>query len=98
MLRRVNAQARQMDEVMERLGIDLLAAVRRGRGALFAEARLNCIHCSSALQCRLWLDASSVLREAPVFCPNANFFRQFGTGGRQPPLAEEKKHPRITLT
>ncbi len=75
--RRVNAGAQLMDEVMERLGVDPVAAIRNTRGADFTQARSNCIDCMHARQCRRWLDASIILRAPPIFCANNRFFLTF---------------------
>lgn len=77
-LRRVDAQARRLDDVMERLGIDPATAVRLESGTAFAEARRACIDCPQDRKCAAWLDASIILEAPPVFCPNAGFFAACG--------------------
>jgi len=59
-----------MDEMMERQGVDLVAAVRAGEG--FVKARANCRDCKDEGACRAWfLERSG---EPAEFCPNGAFF------------------------
>jgi hypothetical protein len=59
-----------MDEMMERGGVDLIAAVRAGDA--FVGARANCRDCTREPVCRAWfLEASGGPAD---FCPNRDFF------------------------
>jgi hypothetical protein len=59
-----------MDEMMERQGVELIAAVRAGEG--FVKARANCRDCKDEGACRDWfLEGSG---EPAEFCPNTEFF------------------------
>jgi len=70
-----------MDEMMERLGVDVLTAVRADNGQGFVQARARCRDCLHESECRLWLDSSPILPLPPAFCPNAKFFRSCGLLG-----------------
>lgn len=59
-----------MDEMMEKQGVDILAAV--GAGDAFVQARANCRACACESACRDWfLEEPGGLAE---FCPNLDFF------------------------
>lgn len=60
---------------MERVGVDVLAAVRADNGQAFFDARAKCRVCRHESDCRNWLELSETLQLPPYFCPNANFFR-----------------------
>lgn len=64
-----------MNEMMDRLGVDAVAAARHQRGTAFAEARMACIVCRSAGECRRWLDSEPGAPEPSDFCANMAFFR-----------------------
>lgn len=70
-----------MDEMIERLGVDVLTAVRKDNGQAFVRARTRCRYCLHESECRQWLDSSPILPLPPDFCPNANFFRSCGLLG-----------------
>jgi Family of unknown function (DUF6455) len=73
---RVLAQAKVMDAMMEKVGVNPLIAIRRDAGASWSEARMRCIDCVSAGECREWLDAAvcDQPHDAPQFCPNRGFY------------------------
>jgi hypothetical protein len=75
--RRVVSRASRLDEMMGRLGVDKLAAIRKERGSNFKIAVERCINCRYGPQCGRWLDASIVLSEPPPFCANAHFLEEF---------------------
>jgi hypothetical protein len=81
MFNQVRRRQDLMDEMMERLGVDVLTAVRKGNGQGFVGARTRCRGCLHESECRLWLDSSPKLPIPPDFCPNANFFRWCGLLG-----------------
>lgn len=60
-----------MDEMIEKQGVDLIAAIRAGDG--FVQARARCRDCSHEGDCRDWFleDAGAPAQ----FCPNLEFFR-----------------------
>jgi hypothetical protein len=65
-----------MDEMMEKQGVDLVAAVRTGDG--FVRARDNCRKCQSEGACRDWfLETADTHAD---FCPNADFFAALKRG------------------
>jgi len=74
MLNHVLSQAKLMDEMMSRLGVDPAVAVRVDQGAAFYEARTRCIDCSSVESCRCWLASLEAPPQPPNFCPNEAFF------------------------
>ena len=80
--RRACDQAHHMDAVMSRLGIDAAEAIRKTRGAAFAEARGRCFSCLSSRQCSEWLSSIPASSGAPPTCPNADFFRAYSPGKR----------------
>lgn len=62
-----------MDEMMEKRGVDVLAALRVDGGLAFVEARAKCRYCLHEGVCRSWL-AGDGQQGAGDFCPNAAFF------------------------
>ncbi len=75
MCRHVERQAQLMGELMERLGVDPVAAARHQHGASFAQARTKCILCPSSRKCRQWLDGIPEAADPSHYCPNMAFFR-----------------------
>jgi hypothetical protein len=63
-----------MNRVIERLGIDPLAAARRAAGAEMKRARDVCLGCLSDRECRAWLEGASDPSRLAEFCPNAAYF------------------------
>jgi hypothetical protein len=78
MLNRVLQQAELMDRMLERLGVDLVAAARLEKGMAWYEARSQCIACHSESKCQEWLKRAAVqpIMGPPDFCHNAAFFRR----------------------
>jgi hypothetical protein len=74
MFNRVLEQARHMDEVMRRLGVDPGLAARQEMGAAFARAQRVCLFCPYANQCEEWLAYATDVSQPPPFCLNAGFF------------------------
>ena len=70
-----------MDHMMQRLGVDVLVAVRANEGQAFVEARAKCRNCLHESACRNWLESPGTLPFPPDFCPNADFFRTCGLLG-----------------
>lgn len=63
-----------MDDMVEVVGVDVLAAIDVDGGQSYIRARAGCRQCTCTDVCREWLAANS--QGAPQdFCPNANFFR-----------------------
>jgi Family of unknown function (DUF6455) len=59
-----------MDAMLDRLGIDTLAAIRQGEA--FIQARAHCRTCHCVGACRDWFLED---QETPAeFCPNAGLF------------------------
>jgi len=81
MFNQVRRRQALMDEMMERLGVDVLIAVRMDNGQGFVRARARCRDCLHESECRQWLDSSPILPMPPAFCPNAEFFRACGLLG-----------------
>jgi hypothetical protein len=73
MLTRVLRQADLLDQVMQRLGVDPVAAARVDNGIAFYEARTKCISCCQERECRAWLQFTSERLDPAEFCPNAQF-------------------------
>jgi hypothetical protein len=74
MFRRVERQAQTMSRMMERLDVDMAAAVRHQHGASFAQARTNCVLCQSTHECDRWLAGAPDASDPSHFCPNIRFF------------------------
>lgn len=73
--KRVMQHAALMDRMMDRSGVEPLAAVRLDQGSAWYEARTRCIECAHGVECQRWLDPPEVGdRGVPEFCVNANFF------------------------
>ena len=70
-----------MDHMMQRLGVDVLTAIRADDGQAFVEARARCRSCLHESDCRNWLESSEGLPLPPDFCPNANLLRTYGLLG-----------------
>ncbi|MGI9422925.1 MAG: DUF6455 family protein [Hyphomicrobiaceae bacterium] len=75
------SQAETMDRMLERVGVDPNSATRVEDGMAWYEARMRCLDCQSIARCRAWLAgvSSGGNLEAPEFCPNASFFRDFNS-------------------
>ena len=73
-LNHVLSQAKLMDEMMSRLGVNPAVAARVDQGAAFYEARTRCIACPSVESCRCWLATLEASPRPPNFCPNEAFF------------------------
>ncbi len=76
MLNRILRQAKLMDRMMSRLGVNPAVAVRIDRGATFYEARRRCIDCRWVGACRDWLTSSEAPPASAKFCRNAAFFEE----------------------
>ena len=59
-----------MDEMMERLGVDVLIAVR---AQAFVRARARCRDCLRESECQKWLDSSPILPLPPDFLSQRQF-------------------------
>jgi hypothetical protein len=70
-----------MDQMMSRLGVDILTAIGVEKGSAFVEARSKCRRCLHESECRVWLDANGTRPMPPNFCPNACFFHRCGLLG-----------------
>lgn len=77
-MERVQRQARQMDRMMDRLGVDAVAAARQARGWPYARACRTCLGCPVVSLCSRWLDsADGGAATTPDFCPNAALFDEW---------------------
>jgi hypothetical protein len=74
MYRRVERQARRLQDVMERLDVDPVALARHDGGRSFMTARSLCLHCGTSNLCLRWLERPPVAGEAAEFCPNRRLF------------------------
>ncbi|XSG82038.1 MAG: DUF6455 family protein [Methyloligella sp. ZOD6] len=70
-----------MDRMMQKLGVDVLAAIGLDNGQAFVRARSECRLCPQANVCRFWLACSTGEAKPPDFCPNARFFHRCGLLG-----------------
>lgn len=77
MFEQVARQAQHMDDMMERLDVDVLAAARHRRGEAYAEARSKCLYCPFARECTRWMQDAAGARGPASYCPNALFFEAF---------------------
>lgn len=73
---RLDQRARNMGEMMQRLGIEpIWPSIDDGGKTLGAAAR-SCWACGAGEECRAWLDAHpGALDAPPPFCPNSVRFR-----------------------
>jgi hypothetical protein len=74
MYRRVERQARRLQDVMDRLDVDPVALARLDGGHAFMTARSLCLHCGTADLCLRWLEQAPVDGETADFCPNRRLF------------------------
>lgn len=70
-------QAQHMNDMMDRLDIDQVAAARHQQGRAYAEARTNCLHCRFARECARWVQGAADAESPARYCPNAMFFATF---------------------
>ncbi len=75
--RRVERQARRVQEMMERLDVDAARLARVRQGEAYAEARTRCLVCGTSDKCVRWLDNPATSGERPDFCPNLTLFDAF---------------------
>ncbi|MGH1350170.1 MAG: DUF6455 family protein [Methyloligellaceae bacterium] len=73
---RVLSHTNLMDQVMEKLNVDMSTAVRINNGYTFHLARKKCIGCVHVNQCRQWLENPDACNTKAPQCPNADFFNQ----------------------
>jgi hypothetical protein len=74
-LKQILRRQELMDRVMEKCGVDVLAAIREDNGQAFFQARAKCRECLYDLACRGWsLESSEELQLPPDFCANTDFF------------------------
>jgi hypothetical protein len=64
--------------MMGRLGLTIEQATGADLGIGMRSACRSCLMCPHGAECEAWLSASehACLADAPVFCPNAAFFRR----------------------
>jgi hypothetical protein len=74
MYRRVERQARQLQDVMDRLDVDPVALARLDGGRAFMTARSLCLHCGTSDICLRWLEHPPSPGEKAEFCPNLRLF------------------------
>jgi hypothetical protein len=70
-------RARNMSEMMDRLGLDADAFAHRRSGLDLSSAIRMCQFCNADEVCHDWLArAAKSSVKAPAFCPNAKLFAQ----------------------
>jgi hypothetical protein len=73
---RLEQRARNMREMMSRLGVEPSRPGFDDGGRMLGEAARGCWGCRRGEDCRVWLDARlGRLEAAPPFCPNAVRFQ-----------------------
>jgi len=78
---RADRRARNMSEMMDRLGLDTDTFAHRRLGLDLSSAIRTCQFCNTDEVCRDWLARSrKSLAKAPSFCPNATLFAQARAG------------------
>ncbi len=76
MIAQLEARARNMGEMMRRLGIEPGEIVSFDMGRSLQAAARSCSACRSVEECTGWLDGKATpAQAAPSFCPNATRFR-----------------------
>jgi len=74
---KADRRARNMSEMMDRLGLDTDAFARRRFGLDLSPAFRTCQFCNADEVCCDWLArAAKSSAKAPAFCPNATLFTQ----------------------
>ncbi len=86
MFQHVERRASRMHEMMDRLGVDVVALARHRAGDSYAEARKSCLDCQAGDQCLRWLDRPQPPGEEPLFCPG---FASFEAFRRRPPAGPQ---------
>lgn len=77
MIARLEERARNMGEMMRRLGIVPGAAGSLDVGRSLEAAARSCSTCRSVEECTTWLSQETgPIETAPAFCPNAARFRE----------------------
>lgn len=76
MYRRVERQARRLQDMMDRLDVDPVALARIDGGRAFMTARSLCLHCGTSDLCLRWLERARQPGETAEFCPNRPLFDQ----------------------
>lgn len=81
MVTHVEQREQRLDEIMERMGIDLHRFRRDAHGATFEMARWNCIRCAHPTACQDWIDSleRNPMAPRPHFCPNCALLRSYMT-------------------
>lgn len=71
MVDHVAQRERRLDELIQRLGIDLSRFTRADHGATYAKAKWNCVRCRNPNACIEWSkQPAAATRAPPVTCPN----------------------------
>jgi uncharacterized protein DUF6455 len=74
---KANRRARNMSEMMDRLGLDPQTFAHRRLGLDLTSAVRICQFCIADKVCHDWLArAAKPVAKAPAFCPNAMLFEQ----------------------
>ena len=74
-LDKADRRARNMSEMMDRLGLDMEAFAQRRLGLDLISAIRTCQLCNAERACHDWLSRPRKTADtAPAFCPNANLF------------------------
>ena len=78
---KADRRARNMSEMMDRLGLDTDAFAHRRFGLDLSSTIRTCQFCDADEVCRDWLArAAKSSAKAPAFCPNATLFAQARAG------------------
>ena len=70
----MDARADLMAGMVRRLGIDLPTVCTGGGAERYGMMARTCMMCSSARECRAWLDGAGGRDRYRDFCPNARSF------------------------
>ena len=82
MFLRVWRRATLIDRVIDKLGLDLVAAVRLDKGDAYREACANCQTCSVVRACRHLLDSVEPTSVSLGNCPNLQYYERCGRSSR----------------
>ncbi len=91
--RSVERQAVRMHQMMRRLDVDPAALIRLRRGEAYAQARANCLSCTTTGDCLRWLDGYALEGEGPHFCPNLPLFLALQAKAARLPMPERPVQP-----
>lgn len=78
MVSHVAQREQRLEQMLQRLGVDISRFRRDGHGATFEKASWNCVRCAQPNACQEWFEK---LGRGPMvpphFCPNCDLLRPY---------------------